>query len=55
MRAWVERQREAWTNPKDSALVDLKGFDPALPHVHATMEEAILDVETFLLKDAYDE
>ena len=55
VRAWVERQREAWTNPKDSALVDLKGFDPALPHVHATMEEAILDVETFLLKDAYDE
>ncbi|MCD2146605.1 glutaminase A [Gordonia paraffinivorans] len=55
VRAWVERQREAWTNPKDSAPVDLKGFDPALPHVHATMEEAILDVETFLLKDAYDE
>ncbi|MEO9329930.1 glutaminase A [Gordonia aurantiaca] len=54
VRAGVERQRDAWLNPKDGVPVDLKGFDPTLPHVHTTMEEAILDAETFMLKHYYD-
>ncbi|ASR02704.1 glutaminase A [Gordonia rubripertincta] len=55
VRASVERQREEWTTPTPHAPVDLKGFDPTLPHVHTTMEDAVIDAETFMLKHYYDQ
>lgn len=55
VRASIERQREEWTTPNPDAPVDLKGFDPALPHVHTTMEDAVIDAETFMLKHYYDQ
>jgi len=55
VRASVERQREEWLTPNPDAPVDLKGFDPTLPHVHTTMEDAVIDAETFMLKHYYDQ
>ncbi len=56
VRASIERQLDEWTTPNPDALVDLKGgFDPALPHVHMTMEDAVIDAETFMLKHYYDQ
>ena len=41
--------------PDLDAPPELRGFDPALPHVHSTMDDAVVDAETFLLKHYYDE
>ncbi|ATD70449.1 MULTISPECIES: glutaminase A [Gordonia] len=55
VRASVIRHRADGTAPDLDAPEDLKGFDPALPHVHATMEDAVIDAETFMLKHYYDQ
>ncbi|MCR5980554.1 glutaminase A [Gordonia jinghuaiqii] len=55
VRASVARHREDTAVPDLDAPQDLQGFDPALPHVHATMDDAIIDAEMFLLKHYYDQ
>ena len=54
VRASVERHRNDTALPDLDAPQELQGFDPALPHVHSTMDDAITDAETFLLKHYYD-
>ncbi|MDL9944509.1 glutaminase A [Gordonia sp. ABSL11-1] len=53
MRASVDRHRNDRVVPDIVAPEALRGFDPTLPHVHATMAEAVTDAEAFLLKQRY--
>lgn len=55
VRASVDRHRNDAAVPDLNAPPELRGFDPALPHVHSTMDDAVVDAETFLLKHYYDE
>ncbi len=55
VRASVDRHRDDAAVPDLDAPPELRGFDPALPHVHSTMDDAVVDAETFLLKHYYDE
>ncbi|MED5803722.1 glutaminase A [Gordonia sp. Z-3] len=53
LRASVERHRHDHVVPDIIAPEALRGFDPTLPHVHATMEDAVSDAEAFQLKRRY--
>lgn len=50
VRASVERHRHDRVAPDLGAPEPLRGFDPTLPHVHATMDDAVIDAEAFQLK-----
>ncbi|MDL9938791.1 glutaminase A [Gordonia sp. ABSL1-1] len=54
VRASVDRHRRDTIAPNLNVPEDLRGFDPTLPHVHATMDQAIVDAEEFLLKQFTD-
>ncbi|MDY6809502.1 MAG: glutaminase A [Actinomycetota bacterium] len=53
LRASVERHRYDQIVPDIVAPEALRGFDPTLPHVHGTMEDAVTDAEAFQLKQRY--
>ncbi|WP_419232184.1 glutaminase A [Gordonia sp. CPCC 205515] len=53
LRASVERHRDDHFSPDLVAPESLQGFDPTLPHVHSTMEEAVYDAEALQLKRRY--
>lgn len=55
IRTSVERHRADSVVPDIGAPEELRGFDPTLPHVHSTMEEAVADAEEFQLKRARGE
>ncbi|MCH5645460.1 glutaminase A [Gordonia sp. ABSL49_1] len=54
VRTSVKRHRNDAIAPNLNVPEDLLGFDPTLPHVHSTMDEAIEDAEAFLLKQQSD-
>ncbi|UAK38614.1 glutaminase A [Gordonia bronchialis] len=55
MRDSVDRHRHDAIAPDLNVPEDLRGLDPTLPHVHASMDAAVADAEEFLLKRARDE
>lgn len=53
LRASVELHRHDSFSPDLVAPESLRGFDPTLPHVHSTMDEAVYDAEALQLKRRY--
>ncbi|MFW0787314.1 glutaminase A [Gordonia sp. CPCC 206044] len=53
VRASVERHRNDRILPDLAVPEVLRGFDPTLPHVHGSLEDAVTDAEAFQLKRRY--